>query len=49
MHVVDRDDDALAEGMLAYLEGRVAPAALDVERYTAEVLAQFDELVPHPE
>ncbi|KZE91234.1 CDP-glycerol:poly(glycerophosphate) glycerophosphotransferase [Microbacterium sp. TNHR37B] len=49
MHVVDRDDDALAEGMLAYLEGRVAPAALDVEQYTAEVLAQFDELVPHPE
>ncbi len=49
MHVVDRDDDALAEGMLAFLEGRVAPAALDVERYTAEVLAQFDELVPHPE
>ncbi|MFT4282738.1 CDP-glycerol glycerophosphotransferase family protein [Microbacterium sp.] len=49
MHVVDRDDDALAEGMLAFLEGRVAPAALDVERYTAEVLAQFDELVPRPE
>jgi len=46
MHIVDRDDEALAEGMAAFLEGRVAPASLDVEAYTAEVLSQFDALIP---
>lgn len=46
MHIVDRDDDALADGMRAFLAGRVTPASLDVDAYTAEVLAQFDALVP---
>jgi len=49
MHIVDRDDRALAEGMRAFLDGRVAPTTLDVAAYTAEVLAQFDALVPDPE
>jgi CDP-glycerol glycerophosphotransferase (TagB/SpsB family)/glycosyltransferase involved in cell wall biosynthesis len=49
MHIVDRDDDALADGMRAFLRGAVPASELDVREYTAEVLAQFDELVPHPE
>ncbi|CAL4860019.1 glycosyltransferase [Microbacterium sp. MM2322] len=48
MHIVERDDEALAEGMTAFLDGRVAPASLDVEAYSAEVLAQFDALIPDP-
>ncbi|MFJ6679141.1 CDP-glycerol glycerophosphotransferase family protein [Microbacterium sp. NPDC091382] len=46
MHIVDRDDRALAGGMAAFLDGRVAPASLDVGAYTAEVLSQFDALIP---
>lgn len=46
MHIVDREDTALAAGMAAFLAGAVPPASLDVEAYTAEVLAQFDTLVP---
>lgn len=49
MHIVARDDDALADGMRAFLDGRVLPTTLDVAAYTAEVLAQFDALVPDPE
>lgn len=49
MLIVPRDDAALAGGMRAFLAGEVAPTHLDVAEYTAEVLAQFDELVPHPE
>lgn len=48
MLIVDRDDAALTAGMRAFLAGDVRPTELDVEEYTAEVLAQFDELVPHP-
>ena len=49
MHIVARDDAALANGMRSFLAGAVPPTHLDVAEYTAEVLAQFDELVPHPE
>lgn len=49
MHIVERDDDALTAGMQSFLDGAVPAAELDVHEYTAEVLAQFDELVPHPE
>jgi CDP-glycerol glycerophosphotransferase len=49
MHIVDRDDAALAGGMRAFLDGDVPPTTLDVAQYTAEVLAQFDALVPDPE
>lgn len=43
--IVERDDPHLAEGMRAFLRGEVAPATLDVDSYTADVRAQFDELV----
>lgn len=49
MLIVPRDDEALTDGMRSFLLGGVPPAALDVATYTAEVLAQFDELVPDPE
>lgn len=48
MLIVARDDHALADGMRAFLAGDVPPAHLDVAQYTAEVLAQFDELVSDP-
>ncbi|WEK14656.1 MAG: glycosyltransferase [Candidatus Microbacterium phytovorans] len=48
MHIVPRDDDALASGMRAFLDGDVPPTSLDVAEYTAEVLAQFDTLMPDP-
>lgn len=49
MLIVDRDDEALASGMTTFLAGGVPAAHLDVAAYTAEVLTQFDELIPHPE
>lgn len=49
MLIVPRDDAGLAAGMRAYLAGEIPPAHLDVGEYTAEVLTQFDELIPHPE
>lgn len=45
IHVVDRDDQALAEGMRAYLRGLVKPSRLDVAAYTAEVLSEFQQAV----
>ena len=48
MLIVDRGDEALAAGMRSFLAGQVPAAHLDVAAYTAEVLAQFDELIPHP-
>ena len=48
MRVVARDDTALADGMRAFLRGEIPPAQLDVAAYTAEVLGQFDELIPRP-
>lgn len=48
MLLVPRDDTALADGMRAFLRGEIPPAQLDVAAYTAEVLAQFDELIPRP-
>jgi CDP-glycerol glycerophosphotransferase (TagB/SpsB family)/glycosyltransferase involved in cell wall biosynthesis len=41
IHVVEQDDDALAEGMLAFLRGEVAPAGLDVVTYSAEAVDEF--------
>ena len=49
MRVVPRSDDGLATGMRSFLAGDVPPTHLDVAAYTAEVLAQFDELIPDPE
>ncbi len=41
IHIVDQDDDALAEGMLAYLRGEVPRQRLDVERYNRAALGEF--------
>ncbi|MCU1528699.1 MAG: glycosyltransferase [Frondihabitans sp.] len=41
IHVVEQTDDALAEGMRAYLRGAVAPASLDPVAYNSEALAEF--------
>jgi glycosyltransferase involved in cell wall biosynthesis len=43
MRVVDQTDDALAEGMLAFLDGEVGPAHLDVAVYNAAALREFDD------
>ncbi|MCU1585659.1 MAG: glycosyltransferase [Microbacteriaceae bacterium] len=43
MRVVDQTDDALAEGMLAFLDGQVGPAHLDVAVYNAAALREFDD------
>jgi len=48
MRIVARDDAALTTGLQAFLDGEVPPTRLDVAEYTAEVLAQFDALVPDP-
>lgn len=45
IRVVDQDDEALRDGMLAYLAGDVAPSRLDIPAYLAEVTAEFDALV----
>lgn len=45
IHVVDQDDAALRDGMLAYLGGHVGASRLDVAGYTANVLAELDQLI----
>ncbi|WP_405375616.1 MULTISPECIES: CDP-glycerol glycerophosphotransferase family protein [unclassified Microbacterium] len=45
MLIVDRDDDALAYGMRAFIAGEVPPSHLDVAGYTRDVLQSFDQLV----
>lgn len=45
--VVEQDDDALTQGMLAFLDGRVEPARLDVASYTQEATNEFaDAVIP---
>jgi CDP-glycerol glycerophosphotransferase (TagB/SpsB family)/glycosyltransferase involved in cell wall biosynthesis len=41
MHVVEQDDDALAEGMLEYLRGNVTPQHLDAEAYNIVARNEF--------
>ena len=41
IHIVDQDDDALAEGMLAFLRGEVRPQRLDVQSYNQMACAEF--------
>jgi CDP-glycerol glycerophosphotransferase len=41
VHVVEQDDSALADGMMAYLDGAVPPATLDAAAYTAECIREF--------
>ncbi|ALJ20333.1 hypothetical protein AOA12_10585 [Microbacterium sp. No. 7] len=45
IRVVAQDDDALRDGMLAYLAGEVPASALDIPAYMAEVTAEFDAVV----
>jgi glycosyltransferase involved in cell wall biosynthesis len=49
VHVVGQSDEALAEGMLAYLNGDVSQSHLDIEAYTAEVDKEFTALVEGPQ
>jgi len=39
--VVEQNEAALADGMLAFLDGKVAPAALDVDAYTRQAADEF--------
>ncbi len=41
IHVVEQDDRALADGMLAFLRGELAPASLDVKAYSADAVGEF--------
>ncbi|MGO2035137.1 MAG: CDP-glycerol glycerophosphotransferase family protein [Brevibacterium sp.] len=43
--VVERNDDALAEGMRAFLAGDVTSTHFDAEGYNADVLAEFEHAV----
>lgn len=45
IRIVEQSDDALADGMRAYLAGEVAPATLDIPAYTADVLAELDQVI----
>jgi hypothetical protein len=40
--IVDQTDDALAEGMFAFLRGEVAPPRLNVDEYAREAMREFD-------
>jgi CDP-glycerol glycerophosphotransferase len=41
VHVVDQSDGALAAGMLAYLDGHVAPTHLDIADYNSAALTEL--------
>ena len=45
LHVVDQTVEALAQGMLDYLEGDVRGAALDAEAYNALALREFGSAI----
>jgi len=45
IHVVEQSDDALRDGLLAYLDGDVETSALDAPAYTAEVIAELEALI----
>lgn len=45
IHVVGQSDTALADGMLAFLDGHVPPSSLDAEAYRAEVAEEFTAIV----
>jgi CDP-glycerol glycerophosphotransferase len=43
--IVEQDDAALAEGMFAFLDGRLRPASLDVATYTRKAADEFVKAV----
>jgi len=45
IRIVDQDDDALAGGLTAFLDGEVPPASLDTDAYRADVKAEFEALL----
>ena len=45
IRVVEQDDAAVRDGMLAFLDGDVPPSSLDIPAYVAEVLAELDAVV----
>ncbi|GAA1960901.1 glycosyltransferase [Microbacterium deminutum] len=45
IHIVDQDDDALSEGMLAFLRGDVPASTLDISDYMREVAGELDTLI----
>lgn len=45
IHVVEQEDAALRDGMLAFMDGKVARSTLDIPAYTAEVLAELDAVI----
>ena len=45
IRIVEQDDDALAAGMTAFLDGDVPAATLDVDAYRADVKAEFEALL----
>lgn len=45
IRIVEQDDDALAAGMTAFLDGEVSAASLDVGAYRADVKAEFEALL----
>jgi len=45
IRIVAQDDDALAAGMTAFLDGEVPAATLDTDAYRADVKAEFEALL----
>jgi len=45
IHIVEQDDAALAAGLRAFLDCEVPPSRLDIPRYTADVLAELDDVI----
>lgn len=45
IRIVEQSDDALRDGMLAFLRGDVPPSTLDAAAYTTEVIAELDALI----
>lgn len=45
IRVVDQDDDALRDGMIAFLDGEVPPSHLDIPTYVADVLEELDDVI----
>ncbi|WP_344779455.1 glycosyltransferase [Microbacterium kribbense] len=48
IHVVAQSDDALRDGMRAFLHGDVPASTLDAAAYTSEVIAELDTLIATP-
>jgi CDP-glycerol glycerophosphotransferase len=45
IHIVEQNDDSLAEGMLAFLRGEVQPQHLDVHSYNQVATAEFVSVI----